>query len=205
MGIGGNVRVNNQTFLNGITHVTNITPATGPDTGALQVDGGVGINGNIHVENHAYVEKGLITNTGGVTKKTYSFKGVLANSTSANDAEINLAFTDHVFHAKVVAILVEGNSDVSTLSFEVTGGYLGGASTGADIARGPVSVFGTSIANPWNNNVVVTDHDDISFKPSETMAAAGSYNIFVEYISPSSSGQLESYAVGSGSRVNFDY
>jgi hypothetical protein len=94
---------------------------------------------------------------------------------------------------------------VSTLSFEVTGGYLGGASTGADIARGPVSVFGTSIANPWNNNVVVTDHDDISFKPSETMAAAGSYNIFVEYISPSSSGQLESYAVGGGSRVNFDY
>src|SRR6056300_701242 len=52
--------------------VTDTTQATSTTTGALTVAGGISTQTNVHASN-VYIAGGLVTNTGGVTKKTYAY------------------------------------------------------------------------------------------------------------------------------------
>jgi len=66
---------------------------------------------------------GLVTNTGGVTKKTYSHK---ASITAGTKPGIALVFTNHAFSAKITAHLIESDVEMSALTIDVSGGRLVG-------------------------------------------------------------------------------
>jgi predicted acyltransferase (DUF342 family) len=183
----------------GSVDVTDTTEATDTLTGALTVAGGISTQTNVHAAN-VYISGGLITNTAGVTKKTYAYSGDLG-TVSTTEATIKINFTNHVFYAKVVAHLAEGTGeDISTLAFECGGGKWDGTTPSNSIVVGPLSIFGVSSANPWDSTVTTTA-TSVSFKPSETMASAGNYNVFVEYISQSSSGKVSTIEEGTGGAV----
>jgi len=188
----------------GSVDVTDTTEATTTTTGALTVAGGISTQTNVHASN-VYISGGLIINTGGTRKKTYSHSEALG-AVSIAESTIKINFTNHVFYAKVVAHLVEGTGeDISTLSFECGGGKWDGTAPSNSIAVGPVSVFGVSSANPWDSAITTTT-TSVSFKPSEAMASTGNYNVFIEYISQSSSGKVSSIEEGTGGAViTFNY
>ena len=179
------------------------TEATSSTTGALKVAGGVGIAKDVYVGERAYVTGGLVTNTGGVTKKTYSFSGDLTNAQTIADSTIKITFSAHVFYAKIVAHLVESDDEVSTLSMECGGGHWTGG-TPLAIAKGPLSIFGSASTNPWSGTITTTT-TEVSFKPTTNMAADGHYNVFIEYISQSSSGTVTKITEGSTDVVTFGY
>ena len=150
-----------------------------------------------------HVAGGTITNSDGVAKKTYSYSGDLVNGQSIADSTITITFSQHVFYAKIVAHLVEADSEVSTLSLECGGGNWSGG-TPLAIAKGPQAIFGSASTNPWDETVTTTS-TTVSFKPTTTMAAAGHYNVFIEYISQSSSGVVSKITEGSTDVVTFGY
>jgi hypothetical protein len=190
------------TGIAGTLGVADTTPSTSTGTGALVVTGGVGIGGNVHAAN-VYVTGGLITNTGGVAKKTYSFSGDLDSAQTVANSTIKITFSAHVFYAKIVAHLIEDDDEVSTLALECGGGHwLGG--TPLAIAKGPLSIFGSASTNPWSSAVTTTT-TEVSLKPTTDMAAAGHYNVFIEYISQSSSGEVTKITEGSTDVITFGY
>jgi hypothetical protein len=189
--------------LDGVVTLTDTTEATSSTTGALKAAGGVGIAKDVYVGERAYVTGGLVTNTGGVTKKTYSFSGDLASAQTIADSTIKITFSAHVFYAKIVAHLVESDDEVSTLSMECGGGHWTGG-TPLTIAKGPVSIFGSTSTNPWSSTITTTT-TEVSFKPTTNMAVAGHYNVFIEYISQSSSGTVTKITEGSTDVVTFGY
>jgi hypothetical protein len=189
--------------LDGVVTLTDTTEATSSTTGALKAAGGVGIAKDVYVGERAYVTGGLITNTGGVTKKTYSFSGDLGAAQTIADSTIKITFSAHVFYAKIVAHLVESDDEVSTLSMECGGGHWTGG-TPLAIAKGPVTIFGSASTNPWSSTITTTT-TEVSFKPTTNMAVAGHYNVFIEYISQSSSGTVTKITEGSTDVVTFGY
>jgi hypothetical protein len=189
--------------LDGVVTLTDTTEATSSTTGALKAAGGVGIAKDVYVGERAYVTGGLVTNTGGVTKKTYSFSGDLGAAQTIADSTIKITFSAHVFYAKIVAHLVESDDEVSTLSMECGGGHWTGG-TPLAIAKGPVSIFGSASTNPWSGTITTTT-TEVSFKPTTNMAVAGHYNVFIEYISQSSSGTVTKITEGSTDVVTFGY
>src|SRR5210317_2159768 len=189
--------------LDGVVTLTDTTEATSSTTGALKAAGGVGIAKDVYVGERAYVTGGLVTNTGGVTKKTYSFSGDLTNAQTIADSTIKITFSAHVFYAKIVAHLVESDDEVSTLSMECGGGHWTGG-TPLAIAKGPLSIFGSASTNPWSSAVTTTT-TEVSLKPTTDMAAAGHYNVFIEYISQSSSGEVTKITEGSTDVITFGY
>jgi len=151
------------------------------------------------------VAGGTITNSDQVAKKTYSYSGDLASAQTIANSTIKLTFTNHTFSAKVVAHLIESDNEVSTLSFECCGGNWAGNAPSNNIALGPVTVFGPTSTNPWNSTVTTTT-TTVSFKPTTNMAAAGHYNVFIEYFSQNSAGKLTSLHEGATAQVsNFGY
>src|SRR6056300_428696 len=171
----------------GSVDVTDTTEATSSTTGALKVAGGVGIAKDVYVGERAYVTGGLVTNTGGVTKKTYSQTGTITTGTAPN---INIVFSDHAFSAKITAQLIESDIEISTLMIDVTGGRRGGASTSTlNIAKGPLSIFGDATLNPWSTTVGATA-TTLTITPSTNLDGTGYYNIFVEYISGDAAGSV---------------
>src|SRR5210317_1521523 len=189
--------------LDGVVTLTDTTEATSSTTGALKAAGGVGIAKDVYVGERAYVTGGLVTNTGGVTKKTYSFSGDLTNAQTIANSTIKITFSAHVFYAKIVAHLVESDDEVSTLSMECGGGHWTGG-TPLAIAKGPVTIFGSASTNPWSSAITTTT-TEVSFKPTTDMAVAGHYNVFIEYISQSSSGTVTKITEGSTDVVTFGY
>jgi hypothetical protein len=189
--------------LDGVVTLTDTTEATSSTTGALKAAGGVGIAKDVYVGEQAYITGGLITNTGGVTKKTYSFSGDLTNAQTIANSTIKITFSAHVFYAKIVAHLVESDDEVSTLSMECGGGHRTGG-TPLTIAKGPTSVFGSASTNPWNSAVAVTT-TTVALAPTTDMAAAGNYNIFIEYISAHASGAVTKITEGSTDVITFGY
>jgi hypothetical protein len=162
--------------------------AANPDA-TLQVTGNVHVSSNLNVVSNVFIAGGLVTNTGGVTKKTYSYSGTFPASQSQAQATIDIVFTTHVFYAKIVAHFIESDDEVSTLSLEVGGGHRTGG-TPLTISSGPLSVFGNTSDNPWDSTVNTTT-TTVSIRPSTTTHATTSYyNIFVEYISPTAAGKL---------------
>ena len=159
----------------------------------------------LDVRGNTTIEGAIITNTGGVTKKTYSHKDTIALNTTAASAALTLTFTSHPFYAKIVAQLIDNDDDeVSTMLIDLAGGERGGDGTPHNIALGPISIFGNASTNPWSSTVAVTQ-STVVLTPSTdfTVAAnsgAGSYSIFIEYISPEIAG-----AITSINSTNFGY
>ena len=162
--------------------------------------------GNVYATGNVYVEGGLITNTGGVTKKTYSHQGSYTTGTVVDNAKLTLTFSRHAFYAKIVAQLLDNlDTEVSTMTLDIAGGERGGDAPPLDIAMGPMSIFGNTNTNPWSSGVTVTS-TTTAIQPSIDMTTpGGNYNIFVEYISRSTAGELTSLTVGTGSAIPFGY
>ena len=169
-------------------------------------------SGNIYTTGNVYIEGGLVTNSGSVSKKTYSHKNDLIKGTTIANATITLTFTHHSFYAKIIAQLFDNdNEEVSTMILDIAGGERGGsASSSTAIAMGPMSIFGNASTNPWSSDVVTTGNT-IAIKPSTGIPLGtgehGKYSIFVEYISHESGGKLTSIErpSGTGDTVNFGY
>ena len=200
---GSNAAAMTTLSASGVVTLTDTTEATSSATGALKAAGGVGIAKDVYVGERAYVTGGLITNTGQVTKKTYSFTGALDNGQTIANSTIKITFSAHVFYAKIVAHLIESDDEVSTLSMECGGGHRTGG-TPLTIAKGPTSVFGSASTNPWNIAVAATT-TTVAFAPTTDMAAAGNYNIFIEYISAHASGAVTKITEGSTDVITFGY
>ena len=189
---GHNLRIagNIPTFSNWTVSNSNINRATG----------NVGI-ATATPKTKLHVHGGTIINSNGVAKKTYSYSGTLSNGQTIANSTIKLTFTNHVFSAKIVAHLVESPTEVSTISFECCGGHWSGSTPSTNIATSPVTVFGPASTNPWNVDLTLTSNT-VSLKPTTNMAAAGAYNVFVEYISQNSAGELSSLHEGSTAEVS---
>ena len=184
--------------------VTDATEATSSTTGALKSAGGVGIAKDVYVGERAYVTGGLITNTGQVSRKTYSYSGNLATNVTAANGKITLTFTNHTFYAKIIAQLIESDAEVSTLILECAGGNWSGG-TPLTISKGTHNMFGdTNNTNPWNATINFTANT-VDFKPNTTMADDGHYNIFVEYTSQHADGKLSTLTEGTTERINWGY
>jgi hypothetical protein len=157
-----------------------------PDA-ALQVTGNAYVSSNLNVGANVFIAGGLVTNTGGVTKKTYSLTGTI---TAGSAPGIDIVFSDHAFSAKITAQLIESDIEISTLMIDVTGGRRGGASTSTlNIAKGPLSIFGDATSNPWSTTVGATA-TTVTITPSTNLDGLGYYNIFVEYVSGDSGGSV---------------
>jgi len=166
-------------------------------------------NGNhpnvLDVRGNTTIEGAIITNTGGVTKKTYSHKDTIASDLDAAAAALTLTFTSHPFYAKIVAQLIDNDdNEVSTMLIDLAGGERGGDGTPHNIALGPISIFGNASTNPWSSTVAVTQ-TTVVLTPSTNFTVAensgeGSYSIFIEYISPETAG-----AITSINSTNFGY
>ena len=204
--VTGDAQITTTLNVGGVVTLTDATEATSSTTGALKAAGGVGIAKDVYVGERAYVTGGLITNTGGVGKKTYSYSADLGSDASIANATYILDFTNHPFHAKVTAMLIESDDEISTMIFDVIGGKLGGGSNSAYVpALGQVSVINTSTMNTrWDHAVATAlDGTTVTIKPADACSGVVRFNIFVEYLSHETAGQLESItnsgtSVGSG-------
>ena len=158
---------------------------------ALDVVGSVAVSQNMTVGGLTTVNNGMVIKagkTGGfVTKKFYAYEGTIASG--AQD-EIKITFSNSIFYAKIVAHLVEDDSEFSNMSLEVGGGSRGG-STAYGLRLGAVSIFGNTSTNPWDSAPDVSTAGTIIIKPSVAVnsnggssSAAALYNVFIEYVSP---------------------
>ena len=200
-----NVHVYGKLFTNSNVGVANTAPIHSLSVGEkCFID-----NGNhpnvLDVRGNTTIEGAIITNTGGVTKKTYSHKDTIASDLDAAAAALTLTFTSHPFYAKIVAQLIDNDdNEVSTMLIDLAGGERGGNGTPHNIARGPISIFGNASTNPWSSTVAVTQTTVVLTPSTDFTAAAnsgaGSYSIFIEYISPETAG-----AITSINSTNFGY
>jgi hypothetical protein len=148
------------------------------------------------------VTDGLIINAGSVTKKFYSFNGEIPHNTAPADAAIKLTFSSNIFYAKIVAHLVEDQTEFSNMSLEVGGGSRAGGAN-PTLRLGSVSVFGNTSTNPWDSTPVL-GASTITIKPSTTINTGGGsatalYNLFIEYITPdATNGVLSTIHLGTG-------
>ena len=198
-----NVHVYGKLFTESNVGVANTTPDHTFSVGEkcfIEADGNH--DNVLDVRGNTTIEGAIITNTGGVTKKTYSDKNTIASGTTAAGAALTLTFTRHPFYAKIVAQLIDNNdNEVSTMLIDVAGGERGGDANPLDLALGPISIFGTSqSSNPWSSTVSVTPTTMVLTPSAGFNTGAGSYSIFVEYISPNPAGALTSI-----NSVNFGY
>ena len=198
-----NVHVYGKLFTESNVGVANTTPDHTFSVGEkcfIEADGNH--DNVLDVRGNTTIEGAIITNTGGVTKKTYSDKNTIASGLSAAGAALTLTFTRHPFYAKIVAQLIDNNdNEVSTMLIDVAGGERGGDANPLDLALGPISIFGTSqSSNPWSSTVSVTPTTMVLTPSAGFNTGAGSYSIFVEYISPNPAGALTSI-----NSVNFGY
>ena len=179
---------------------TDTTQATSTTTGALTVAGGISTQTNVHAAN-VYISGGLITNTGGVTKKTYAYSGTIGDT---EQPHINVCFTNESFSAKIDAQLIEGDDEISTLSVVCCGGNKAGAFPASNIQSGSVHVFGPASTNPWSATVV-TDKTTVALRPSAAIDTSGEYHIFVEYLSAKSGGAVANVVQDTTEQVVFGY
>ena len=197
-----NVHVYGKLFTESNVGVSNTTPGHTFSVGEkcfIEADGNH--DNVLDVRGNTTIEGAIITNTGGVTKKTYSKKDTIASSLSAAGAALTLTFTNHPFYAKIVAQLIDNDdNEVSTMLIDVAGGERGGEVAPLPIALGPISIFGNTSTNPWSSTVTVTQNDVVLTPSTGFSAGQGSYSIFVEYISPETAGALTSI-----NSVNFGY
>src|SRR5210317_1895007 len=180
--------------------VTDASQATSTTTGALTVAGGISTQTNVHAAN-VYISGGLITNTAGVTKKTYAYSGTIADT---EQPYINVCFTNESFSAKIDAQLIEGDDEISTISLVCCGGNKGGTFPTSDIQVGSVQVFGPASTNPWSSTVV-GDKTTVALRPSAAIDTSGEYHIFVEYLTAKSAGAVANVVQDTTEKIVFGY
>jgi predicted acyltransferase (DUF342 family) len=180
--------------------VSGTTQATDTLTGALTVAGGISTQTNVHAAN-VYISGGLITNTAGVTKKTYAYSGTIADT---KQPHINVCFTNESFSAKIDAQLIEGDDEISTISLVCCGGNKGGTFPASDIQVGSVQVFGPASTNPWSSTVV-GDKTTVALRPSAAIDTSGEYHIFVEYLTAKSAGAVANVVQDTTEKIVFGY
>ena len=181
-----NVHVYGKLYTNSNVGVSNTTPGHTFSVGEkcfIEADGPPETS-VLDVRGNTTIEGAIITNTGGVTKKTYSKKDTIASGLSAANAALRLTFTNHPFYAKIVAQLIDNNdNEVSTMLIDVAGGERGGEVAPLPIALGPISIFGNTSTNPWSSTVT-TGTNTVVLTPSANFSSstpAGNYSIFIEY------------------------
>ena len=207
--VAGGVGVSGALFgaaatLDGVVTLTDTTEATSSTTGALKAAGGVGIAKDVYVGERAYVTGGLITNTGGLGRKTYSLSNSMPASVSPTT---NIHFTSNIFYAKITATLVDRNEHVSTILLDVNGGSQAGSiNSGSNvISVGNQTIFGTTDnATPWASNVSTTANT-VALYTSGAMAVSGNVHVFVEYMSPTSGGGVHAIAHNGDTLATFGY
>jgi len=188
----------------GVVTLTDETESTSSTTGALKAAGGVGIAKDVYVGERAYVTGGLITNTGGLGRKTYSLSNSMPASVSPTT---NIHFTSNIFYAKITATLVDRNEHVSTILLDVNGGSQAGSiNSGSNvISVGNQTIFGTTDnATPWASNVSTTANT-VALYTSGAMAVSGNVHVFVEYMSPTSGGGVHAIAHNGDALATFGY
>jgi hypothetical protein len=203
VGISGDIHATHANFedveADSVT-ITDTTQATSTTTGALTVAGGLSTQTNVHAAN-VYISGGLITNTAGVTKKTYAYSGTIGNT---EQPQINVCFTNESFSAKIDAQLIEGDDEISTISLVCCGGNKAGTFPASDIQTGSVQVFGPASTNPWSV-AVVTDKTTVALKPSGAIDTTGEYHIFVEYTTAKSAGAVANVVQDTTEKIVFGY
>jgi hypothetical protein len=171
-----------------------------PDA-TLHITGNAYVTTNLYASN-VYTSGGLITNTSGTAKKTYSHTGALPTNASIANATFTVVFSNHVFQAKIYAVLVEATATVSSITQECCGGHLTGGTPGT-ITLGSTNVIGHS-GCPWDT-VVASNGTTVTIKASEAVSGAGNYNIFVEYLSAHADGKVLKFTEGGSDEITFNY
>jgi hypothetical protein len=149
------------------------------------------VTGNVYVSSEVNVVGGLVTNLGGLTKKTYGYSGGTIAASTIRD--IDIVFDSELFSAKITAHLVEPTSNISVLNLDVTGG------TGRDIGKGFLSIVGDQNSKHWDSTVTTTD-TTVTLAPSVGLLSDGNVHVFVEYTSPLGAGGVVSI-----DGITFDY
>jgi hypothetical protein len=142
------------------------------------------------------VTNGLVTNLGGLTKKTYGYSG--GTITASTTPEINVVFESQLFSAKITAHLVEPTSNISVLNLDVTGG------TGRNIGKGFLSIVGDQNSKHWNSTINTTE-TTVTLTPSVGLLSDGTYGVHVEYTSPLGTGGVTSIDNNNTNEITFDY
>lgn len=151
---------------------------------------------NIVASDTVRVTNGLITNLGGLTRKTYSYSS--GTITASTTPEINVVFANQMFSAKITAHLVEPTSNISVLNLDVTGG------TGRDIGKGFLSITGDENSKHWNSTIATTD-TTVTLTPSVGLISNGTYGIHVEHTSPLGVGGVTSIDKDNVAETTFNY
>ena len=154
------------------------------------------ITQNNTLSNTLTVTNGLVTNLGGLTKKTYGYSG--GTITASTTPEINVVFDSQLFSAKITAHLVEPTSNISVLNLDVTGG------TGRDIGKGFLNIIGDQNSKHWNSTINTTD-TTVTLTPSVGLLSDGTYGVHVEYTSPLGTGGVTSIDKNNVNETTFDY
>ncbi len=153
----------------------------------LHVVGNAFVSSNLTVGNNVYVTGGLVTNTAGYTKKTYSLSRTVGVGHGIPSIDIN--FTSNIFYAKITAQLIDGlatTEDISTMILEVSGGKRDGSTPSRNISIGTKNIFGSVLnPNPWSSTVAV-DKNKITLATTIALDAQDGYDIFIEYMSRAS-------------------
>jgi hypothetical protein len=171
-----------------------------PDA-TLHVTGNAYVTTNLFASN-VYTSGGLITNTAGTAKKTYSHTGTLPNNATIANGTFGIVFSNHVFQAKIYAVLVEGTVTVSSITQDCCGGHITGG-TPATITLGSTNVIGHS-GYPWDT-VVASNGTTVTIKAKQILVGAGNYNIFVEYLSAHTGGRVLKFTEGGSDEIVFNY
>jgi hypothetical protein len=154
------------------------------------------ITQNNTLSNTLTVTNGLVTNLGGLTKKTYGYSG--GTITASTTPEINVVFESQLFSAKITAHLVEPTSNISVLNLDVTGG------TGRNIGKGFLSIVGDQNSKHWNSTINTTE-TTVTLTPSVGLLSDGTYGVHVEYTSPLGTGGVTSIDNNNTNEITFDY
>jgi hypothetical protein len=144
---------------------------------------------------------GIVTHKNAYACKQYSYSNVNIPITFSN---VGMTFSSNVFYAKLTAQLVHGNEEVSTLRADVQGGTRNGTESSLDIATGTVSLFGNTNTKPWSSAITTTP-TMVIIEPSAIGGTTYGCDIFVEYMSSSPDGKLETISVDGNSVKSFIY
>jgi predicted acyltransferase (DUF342 family) len=154
------------------------------------------ITQNNTLSNTLTVTGGLVTNLGGLTKKTYGYSGGTISASTTQ--EINVVFDSQLFSAKITAHLVEPTSNISVLNLDVTGG------TGRNIGKGFLSIVGDQNSKHWDSTINTTN-TTVTLTPSVDLLSDGTYGVHVEYTSPLGTGGVTSIDKNNENEITFDY
>ena len=154
------------------------------------------ITQNNTLSNTLTVTNGLVTNLGGLTKKTYGYSG--GTISASTTPEINVVFDSQLFSAKITAHLVEPTSNISVLNLDVTGG------TGRNIGKGFLSIVGDQNSKHWNSTIDTTN-TTVTLTPPVGLLSDGTYGVHVEYTSPLGVGGVTRIDKDDINEITFDY